>query len=121
MQPNFPHPIAADDKVHVLLDVCHMLKLVRNTIVEAGILVDSSGGKIFWQYIKELHKVQNEEGLRLGNKLKASHVNWWQQKMKVNLAAQALSSSVADPIEYCWKVLKLPQFYNVNILYINKP
>ena len=30
--------------------------------------------------------------------------------MKVNLAAQALSSSVADAIEYCRDVLKLPQF-----------
>ena len=30
--------------------------------------------------------------------------------MKVNLAAQALSSSVADAIEYCSRVLKLEQF-----------
>ena len=31
-------------------------------------------------------------------------------KMKVNLAAQAISSSVADAIEYCSGKLKLPQF-----------
>ena len=30
--------------------------------------------------------------------------------MKVHLAAQSLSSSVADAIEYCTKTLKLPQF-----------
>ena len=30
--------------------------------------------------------------------------------MKVNLAAQTLSSSVADAIEYCTNVLKLKQF-----------
>ena len=30
--------------------------------------------------------------------------------MKVDLAAQSLSSSVADAIEYCTNVLKLPQF-----------
>ena len=30
--------------------------------------------------------------------------------MKVNLAAQSLSSSVADAIEYCATTLKLPQF-----------
>ncbi len=30
--------------------------------------------------------------------------------MKVNLAAQTLSSSVADAIEYCTNTLKLPQF-----------
>ena len=30
--------------------------------------------------------------------------------MKVNPAAQAISSSVADAIEYCSDTLKLPQF-----------
>jgi hypothetical protein len=32
------------------------------------------------------------------------------QKMKVNLATQTFSSSVADAIEYCTNTLKLPQF-----------
>ena len=31
-------------------------------------------------------------------------------KMKVNLAAQALSPSVADALEFCCNVLKLQQF-----------
>ena len=39
-----------------------------------------------------------------------AHINFEQQKMKVNLAAQALSSSVATAIEYCNKELKLTQF-----------
>ena len=47
---------------------------------------------------------------RLGNKLKSSHINWQQQKMKVNLAAQTFSSSVADAIEYCTTNLKLSRF-----------
>ena len=59
---------------------------------------------------EELQKLQDQEGLRLGNKLRAAHIQWWQQKMKVNLAAQALSSSVADALEYCTNVLKLKQF-----------
>ena len=68
------------------------------------------GGKILWQYLVDLHKLQNDEGLRLGNKSKKAHIQWKQQKMKVNLAAQSLSSSVADAIEYCATILKLPQF-----------
>ena len=32
----------------------------------------------------------------LGNKLKLAHIRWWQQKMKINLAAQTFSASVAD-------------------------
>ena len=37
-------------------------------------------------------------------------LQWWQQKIKVNLAAQVFSSSVANAIGYCNKKLKLPQF-----------
>ena len=58
-----------------------MLKLVRNTLAEKEIILDKDGGKILWQ-----------------------------QQMKVNLAAQPLRSSVADAIEYCETILKLPQF-----------
>ena len=35
-------------------------------------------------------------GLIAGNKLTERHINWTKQKMKVNLAAQTLRSSVAD-------------------------
>ena len=110
MIPYFPHPNNNKEKIYVLLDVCHMLKLVRNTLAEKGILVDKDGGKILWQYLVDLERLQNDEGLRLGNKLKKAHIQWKQQKMKVNLAAQSLSSSVADAIEYCATTLNLPQF-----------
>jgi hypothetical protein len=110
LQAYFAHPMDKNKKVHILLDVCHMLKLIRNTLGEGGILIDKDGGRICWDYIVALERLQNEEGLRLGNKLKLAHIKWWQQKMKVNLAAQVFSSSVADAIEYCNKDLKLPQF-----------
>lgn len=107
---NFEHPSNKTERIYVLLDVCHMLKLVRNTFADWGILVDGDGGKIKWQYIIALQKLQQNEGLRLGNKLKLAHIKWQQQKMKVNLAAQALSSSVADAIQYCAENLKLKEF-----------
>lgn len=62
------------------------------------------------EYVIQLQKLQDEEGLRLGNKLKKAHINWKQQKMKVNLAAQSLSASVADAIEFCSNTLKIPEF-----------
>ncbi len=110
LQCYFTHPLDKNKKIYVLLDVCHMLKLVRNTLDSFGTLVDKDGKKICWKYIVELQKLQDEEGLRLGNKLKFAHIKWEQQKMKVDLAAQAFSASVADAIEYCTNVLKLPQF-----------
>ena len=51
-----------------------------------------------------------EDGLRLGNKLRATHVDWTKAKMKGNLAAQTLNSTVPDAIEFGSKDLRLPQF-----------
>lgn len=39
-----------------------------------------------------------------------AHIQWRKKKMKVHLAAQLFSSSVADALEYCEKDLKYPQF-----------
>ena len=109
-QTHFNHPLALNKKVYVLLDICHMIKLVRNTLGKGLILIDKDGGKISWQYIVELEKIQRQEGLRLGNKLKRSHIDFRQQVMKVSLATQALSKSRADAIEHCNKALKLQVF-----------
>ena len=104
------HPLDPQNKIFVFLDICHMLKLVRNTLGTGGVFIEQDGNKILWQCFVELQNLQEEEGLRLGNKLKLSHIKWQQQKMKVNLAAQTLSTSVADAIEHCCQTLKLEQF-----------
>ena len=58
-----------------------------------------------------MHELQEKEGLRLANKLRSLHVYWKPAKIKVNLAAQTLSSSVADALEYCEdKLHEMPQF-----------
>ena len=109
IQPYFLNPLDKEKKIYDFLDICHMLKLIRNTLGDSGILHDKDGNTISWQYLVELQKLQEKEGVRLGNKLKLSHIQWWQQKMKVNLAAQTFSASVADAISYCRDTLKLPQ------------
>ena len=55
-----------------------MLKLVRNTLAEEGIFVDKDGGKMLWQYLVDLERLQNEEGLRFGNKLRKARIQWKQ-------------------------------------------
>ena len=110
MNPSFPHPSDPSIRVHVLLDVCHMLKLLPNSFADGGIFKTPDSQTIKWQYIEELNNLQEREGLRLGNKLKNAHMDWRKQKMKVNLAAQVFSVSVADALQYCNEGLKLPQF-----------
>ena len=69
------------------------------------------GHIISWQHIVELFNVQKSDVLHLGNKLKNTHIKWHNQKMKVAIAAQTLSNSVAAGIMYL-KNLKLKQFEN---------
>lgn len=97
-QPYFKHPYM-DHQVFTLLDPVHMLKLARNAIGSLRQL-KSEDGVIDYKYIEDLHKLQENIGLRLANKLTKRHMNWKNMKMKVKLAAQMLSSSVADALEY---------------------
>ena len=78
-----------------------MLKRLRNVLSTVEVLVREDGQQIKWQYIEELNKLQEKEGLRLGNKLKMAHIQWRNQKMKVHLAAQLFSRSVANALDYC--------------------
>ena len=55
----------------------------------------STGNVISWNYITKLYELQQDEGLRLANKLKRNHLEFASQKMKVNLSVQALSNSTA--------------------------
>ena len=110
LNPSFKHPSDPSCNIHVFLDVCHMLKLVRNTLGDLKILYDPDGNIVKWQYLEELHNLQDTEGLHLANKLRSAHINWHQQKMKVNIAAQSLSASVADAMDYCDSHLHIPEF-----------
>jgi len=87
-----------------------MLKLMRNLLAEKQILQDESGNQIKWDYLVKLERLQATEGLRAGNKLTERHISWTKQKMKVNLAAQTLSSSVADALEFCRDDLGMHEF-----------
>ncbi|XP_059474657.1 uncharacterized protein LOC132196191 isoform X1 [Neocloeon triangulifer] len=110
LNPTFPNPADPTRNVNVLLDAVHMLKLLRNTLGDKKLLFDSSGGRIEWRYIKSLHELQVREGLHFANKLRAAHIEYWKNKMKVKFAAQLFSSSVATAIEYCNKQLHLEEF-----------
>lgn len=80
-----------------------MIKLVRNVFGDVKVLHDGSDKNIIWQYIMEFHNVQQQEGLHLANKLRAAHIMYTKQKMKVRLATQVFtrSTSVADSFQLC--------------------
>ena len=101
----FPHPADPSNNVYVFLDNCHMFKLVRNMLAQYETIQNGKTGKLIcWEFIANLHKVQQDEGLRLANKLKRNHIEFASQKMKVNLSVQALSNSTAQAL-LCLKQL----------------
>ena len=106
---SFKHPTRPDKTLYVILYICHMLKLARNALGDKEIFYTDGGETISWYYIKELFNVQQSDILHLGNKLKNVHIKWHNQKMKVAVAAQTLSSSVAAGMMYL-RSLKLKQF-----------
>lgn len=82
MQTWFPHPCDSNEKVFCMMDVCHMLKLVRNMFATLG-TIKTPDGDVHWHFISALYKLQEEESSRLGNKLRRRHIEWHKQKMKV--------------------------------------
>lgn len=82
VQPYFLHPIDKSE-IYVILDICHMIKLIRNNWATLGKFIDPYGEIVDFNYIVMLHHIQEQEGLRLGTKLKTAHLDWRKQKMKV--------------------------------------
>ena len=111
MMPFFPHPSDSNVRVHVLLDLAHMLKLVRNSLASEKVLISPSG-LVQWDFIVKLFELQEKEGLRAGNKLKKRHIEWERHKMNVSVAAQTLSTSVADSLDFLRDDLKMVDFQN---------
>jgi hypothetical protein len=88
-----------------------MLKLARNTLSSLASLF-SSRGESKWQYIAKLIELLQAEGFSLGNKVTSRYLQWQHVKMKVLLATQILSSSVADAISFLRDLMKNPDFVN---------
>ena len=106
MKTWFQHPADEDLRIYVLLDVCYMLKLLRNCLAAKGQFYNEKHEIVNWRYIEKLVQIQEEEGLHLANKLKKSHLRWYRQPMKVNLSAQTFSASVAAALQYLKDDLK---------------
>lgn len=113
LQTSFPHPTTGE-KIVAFPDPSHMLKLIRNTFEDLKNMIDGDNQPIRWSYINKLHNLQQNEGMHLGNKLRSIHINYMKQKMKVRLAAQVFSMSVADSLLFCKNNLMLKEFLLCN-------
>lgn len=105
----FDHPVTHEPVV-ALLDPCHMIKLIRNCFENYSTLVDADGNKIEWKYLVQLNNLQYTETFHLANKLRDRHINFKNERMKVKLATQLFSLSVAEAIKFCRLNLNIESF-----------
>ncbi|KYN19749.1 THAP domain-containing protein 9, partial [Trachymyrmex cornetzi] len=108
MKTSFKHPNLQTD-IHVIMDPCHMLKFCRNTFNDK--FIQSPKGTISFHYIEKLHELQETEGFKFANKLSSKHIQFKNKKMNISIAAQTISRSVADAINYLRDHCKLKEFY----------
>lgn len=86
-----------------MLDPCHMLKLCRNALADMKVITSTDNKQISFKYLEELLSLQKKEGLKLSNKLTPNHIFYQNRKMNVKLAAQILSASVANALQFLLK------------------
>lgn len=107
----FLHPVS-NEKVCFYLDPCHMLKLVRNCFASKDGIKDLRKSDIKWDFVSELVKFQNNEGLHAATNVRLRHLQWDKEKIKVRLATQTLSKSVSDAINFVREDCKNDLFLN---------
>ncbi|CAG9136584.1 unnamed protein product [Plutella xylostella] len=99
-----------DLQIAIFPDPAHMVKLVRNCFQHYNEFHDVEGNSIQWSHIESLHKLQEDEKFHAANKLRAEHLSFKKNIMKVKLATQIFRRSVAIALLFCKNTLKLKQF-----------
>lgn len=94
MEPYIKSPTYDGQKIYVILDNCHMIKLVRKHFSEAKLYHENK--LIDWNLLKILEKKQRKDNFNLCNKLSDRHIKWSHKPMNVLLAMQTISKSLSD-------------------------
>lgn len=96
-KPYIPSPTNPDDRIYLIWDAPHCLKLARGCLKHHQLYYQ--GKPMHWDFIANLHKIQKERNINLGNKLTDMHLDFHVKPMSVRLAAETISKSVAQCID----------------------
>ena len=103
IETSFPHPHPKVNRpVYAMVDPPHNAKNIRNLLKHYKELEWVGRGWVKWKYIELLHQIQDTHDFRLGNKLTSRHINFEKNKMKVKLAVQLMSDSVARALKWAY-------------------
>lgn len=97
VEADHPYFLAGNSTVYAMYDPPHLLKNTRNNFISGYVLNEKN---ISWDFVIDLHKYDEKRNIKMCHKLTYRHVYPPPfAKMKVNLAAQTLSHSVAAAME----------------------
>lgn len=96
-KPYFSSPTNPNDKIYLIWDPPHMLKLARGCLKHHKLY--HNGSALDWNFIATLHNMQQNHNINLGNKLTNAHINFEAKPMHVRTACETLSNSVAVCID----------------------
>jgi hypothetical protein len=95
----FTHPVILSQKIFVFADAPHLLKLLRNHLIDQGFHID--GKLIDKSCIEKIIRASTDE-LKIAHKINDYHLNVrGTERQKVRPAAQLLSNTVAKAVEWC--------------------
>lgn len=108
-QDGIPHIKQFNNNTNIscILDLYHILKLCRNSLA-AETELNSPSGPIPFKFINKLHDLQEKAYFTIANSLSKQYINRFAKKIKVKIAAQTISASVAGATEF----LSHPDFAN---------
>lgn len=88
-------------QVNIIFDPSHDIKCVRGCLALKGVLYDSDGQPIKWNFFERLvrYKKQRNFGESI-HKMTQAHIQWQSDPMKVKLAVETYSASTANAMEY---------------------
>lgn len=100
--PFFPHPVDGS-KVYIILDPCHMLKLVRNALGDLSRMVHPCHGAIERKYFEKL-ETYRERNKFVTHRMNKRHMQYARNRMNVRLATQTLSRSVSASMQHLMEI-----------------
>lgn len=104
----FLNPVEKSERIYIIYDPSHMIKLVRNHLANRKVIYDYNNRAIEWKFIERLHVLKISNQFTGSHKLCSEHIKIT-NKMHVATVVETLSDSVANDIE---KLMKDSQFRN---------
>lgn len=88
------------EKIYIILDPSHAIKLVRNTLGNCETIYDENDEEISWKYLINLVNFSGKQNIGLAHKMTKRHLEFKDRIMHVRTAVETLSNSTANAIQF---------------------